>query len=82
MMMTVILALSLTYAWRLLLTQQYDTDALSLDGCGFLESMEFSMLPIVGGTTAHLRGRSERFSRLTMLGSTSGGDDTSYGSSF
>ena len=53
MVLTMMLALSLTHAWRLLLTQQ-NTGALSLDSGGCLEFMDFSMFLMVGGTTCHL----------------------------
>ena len=49
MVLTMMLALSLTHAWRLLLTQQ-NTGALSLDSGGCLEFMDFSMFLMVGGT--------------------------------
>ena len=54
MNITIILALSLTHAWQLLLTQRNDTGALSLVGGGYLEYMDFLILPCVGGTVAHL----------------------------
>ena len=53
-MITIILALSLTHGWWLVLTQRDDTGAHSLDGGGCLESMDYSMLPMVGGTAGHI----------------------------